>query len=362
MTLLYMDGFDLSDTLMRWAAATVGGNTNDIVFTTSPRLGTGKCVTINPVTGNSSTLSLLRAFTPSAQVYIGAAIQAGLEYDTNSQNMTGNLFGLYTDSGASGQLYLRRMNTNAINLYRGDPTNGIYGTPSGTLIASSAAGVLDGNWRYVEIAATIHPTSGSVTVRVDGTTVLTFSGNTKNTGTSNNIDAVKFRTGRYLSNPNCIISVDDLYICDGLGTVNNAFLGDVRIQSMLPNAAGSSTQLTPTGSANNYANAGEAPYNDATYNASATVGQRDTYALADLVAGTGGIKAVQSVAHMQKSDSGTANAKIALKSGASVYYDTTVTLATTSTVYTQVRETDPATSAAWTVAAANALEAGMEVA
>jgi hypothetical protein len=65
---------------------------------------------------------------------------------------------------------------------------------------------------------------------------------------------------------------------------------------------------------------------------------------------------------MQKSDAGVANAKVALKSGASVYYDTTQSLSTSAVNYMQMRETDPATSAAWTVAGANALEAGMEVA
>ena len=77
--------------------------------------------------------------------------------------------------------------------------------------------------------------------------------------------------------------------------------------------------------------------------------------------GTTTILGAQSVAHMQKNDAGTATAKVALKSGASVYYDTTQTLGTTAVAYTQVRETDPATGAAWTVGNANALEAGMEV-
>jgi hypothetical protein len=71
---------------------------------------------------------------------------------------------------------------------------------------------------------------------------------------------------------------------------------------------------------------------------------------------------VQTVAHMQKSDAGTANAKVALKSGGTVYYDATRSLGTSATSYTQLRETDPATSAAWTVSDVNSLESGVEVA
>jgi hypothetical protein len=358
MALLYIDGFDFQDAVMRWV---VSGPTAEISYATATRFGAGKAATLNTLS-NTTTLSILRPFTPSSSVYIGAAVQAGLEGDGNVNNPTGNLFGICSDGGTTGHIYIRRMATNAIALYRGDPNGGQSGSPSGTLIATSVAGVLDGNWHYVEVFASINATTGQVTVKVDGNAVITFTGNTKNGGTSTNIDAVRFRTGKYFASSNCIISIDDLYVCDATGGVNNTFLGDVRVQSMAPSGAGSSTQLTPTGAANNYANVNENPYNSATYNASSTVGQRDTYTLSDLAANTTSVFGVQSVAHMQKSDAGTANAKIALKSGAGVYYDATQSLGSSTAAYTQVRETDPATATAWTVGNANALEAGMEVA
>lgn len=360
MALLYIDGFDLQDTTMRWVLV---GQPADVIYTTTTRFSAGKAVTLAVSSGtpNQSALSIMHQLTPSTSLYAGAAIQVGLE-SGNVNDTTANLFGVYTDGGTTGHLYIRRLSNNSIVAYRGDPGSGNLGSPSGTQIAASAVGTLDANWHYIEMFATINATSGQVIVRVDGVQVINFTGNTKNGGTSTNIDAIRFRTGKYLNYPNCPISIDDFYACDGTGTVNNTFLGDVRVQSMVPNAAGSSTQLTPTGSANNYANAGDVPYNDATYNSSSTVGQRDTYALSDLAPGTTTVLATQSVAHMQKSDAGTANAKVALKSGASVYYDATQSLGTSPAAYTQLRETDPATSAAWTVGNANNLEAGMEVA
>lgn len=362
MALLYMDGFDLQDTTMRWV---LSGASADILYTATPRftVNPGKAVSLNPVSGGGqANLTILRALPASASLYVGAAIQVGLEVGTWTGNPTANLFGIYGDGGSTGHMYLRRLSNNALVAYRGDPNTGYLGSVSGAQIATTAAGVLDGNWHFIELFATINATTGQLIVKVDGVQVINFTGNTKNGGTSTNIDAIRFRTGTGNASPNCVITIDDFYACDATGTVNNTFLGDIRVQSMIPNAAGSSTQLAPTGSVNNYANAGESPYNDATYNASSTVGQRDTYALSDLAAGTTTIFGIQSVAHMQKSDAGTANAKVALKSGASVYYDNTQSLGTTSTAYTQVRETDPATSAAWAVANANALEAGMEVA
>jgi hypothetical protein len=192
--------------------------------------------------------------------------------------------------------------------------------------------------------------------------VVDYTGDTRNAGTSTNIDAIRFRTAIYSSwSPNSPISIDDLYVCNALGTSNNTFLGDVRVQTVLPSGAGSSTQLAPTGSANNWQNVSEVPYNNATYNASSTAGQIDLYTLGDLTAGTTGVYATQSVAHMQKSDAGTANVKVAIKSGATTYYDPTQSLGSTVTAYTAVRETNPATAAAWTVSEVNSVEAGVEV-
>jgi len=357
MGLLYIDGFDVQDNAIRWIQT---GATGDFTYGTPTRFSAGKALLMSSVSSNT-TMNILRGVTPSAAVYAGAALQVGVESDSNNGNPTANLFAMYTDGGVTGHIYIRRLSTNAINVYRGDGISGNLGSPSGTVIATTAAGVLDGNWRYVEVYALIHATTGRVTVRVDGVTVLDFTGNTRNGGTSTNIDAIRFRSGMYFASNNCKISLDDLYVCDATGTTNNTFLGDVRVQSLLPMGAGSSTQLTPTGSANNWQNVNEVPFNNATYNASSTVGQRDTYALSDLVANTTTIYGTQSVAHMQKSDAGLANAKIALKSGASVYYDATQSLGSSTTAYTQVHETDPATAAAWTVGNANNLEAGMEV-
>lgn len=358
MALLYSDGFDLQDTTQRWM---VSGTVGDVAYGTATRFGAGKAVTLSGSTVNAN-LSILHGFPASASIYAGAAVQVGLEAGNSSNDYTANLFGIYTNNGTNGQLYIRRLATNAIVAYRGDPNNGNISSPSGTQIASTAPGVLDGNWHYLEVFATIHGTTGQLIVKLNGNTVINFTGNTLNTGVVTTIDAIRFRTGKYVASPNAVISIDDFYVCDATGATNNTFLGDVRVQSLVPNAAGTYTQLAPTGAANNYVNVGEMPYNNATYNASPTVGQRDTYALSDLAANTASVLGMQSVAHMQKSDAGLANAKVALVSGGGLYYDASQSLSTSAVVYTQVRPTDPATAVAWTVAGANGLEAGMEVA
>lgn len=359
MAIVYMDGFDVQDNALRWVQT---GAAVDFSYTTPTRFNAGKALTMNTVSNNNISTMITRAIPASSAVYAGAAMQVGLEVDTNTNNFTANLFGIYTDNGATSHVYIRRLSTNAIALYRGNVAAGNLGSPSGALIASSVGGVLDGNWHYLEVYAVIDDTVGRVTVRVDGVTVIDFTGDTRNGGTSTSIDAIRFRTGKYISNNNSVISIDDFYVCNSSGSTNNTFLGDVRVQTMLPSSAGSATQLTPTGSASNWENVAEVPYNNATHNASATVGQRDLYGLTDLVGTTAGVKGVQTVAHMKKTDAGTASAKIVLKSGVSLYYDEARSLGTSPVAYTQMHEVDPATSAAWTVGGANDLEVGMEVA
>jgi len=226
---------------------------------------------------------------------------------------------------------------------------------NGTLLGTAA--IPSTGWAYIEISATINSTTGRVIVRVNGVVAIDYTGNTKSGGTNTTLDMIGF-SGGYSGH-----GLDDLYVCDTTGTTNNAFLGDVRVQMLLPTGAGSSTQLTPTGSVNNYANVSEVPDNTATYNSGSTVGNRDTYVMTDLSAATGPIYGMQNSIVAWKTDAGIGAMKTAMKVGAGVYYDTTISLGTSASAYlSPIRETNPATSAAWTLADINSAELGAEVA
>ncbi|HSX06789.1 MAG TPA: hypothetical protein VLG92_03650 [Candidatus Saccharimonadia bacterium] len=368
MSLLFIDGFDAKDTANKWliTADYVGGSP---VYTASTRFSAGFAVSGPNPSGLGTLYRFTRQFTPSAQVFVGAAIKSGIQV---GQNYSLPLLGLLADTAATGHLYVLTTTLGAVQLWRGDArgpwtTSGNTYVPNGTLLATTANGVIDTNWHYVELGATISATVGTAIVKIDNTQVINFSGNTKNGGTSTNIDAVCFESNLYnfggggwlwLGSP----VVDDLYICNALGTANNTFLGDSRIETLMPNAAGSSTQLTPTGSGTNYLNVNDIPDSTATYNGSSTIGQRDTYGLGDLVAGTGNVIGTQQVTVAFKGGAGVASLKPAQKSGATVSYGATRSLGTSSTVYTDVFETNPATLSAWTASDMNSLEAGAEVA
>lgn len=330
MALLFMDGFDAGDFAIKWSS--VLGCQNS----TSTRFGTGR--SLQAVT---SSHSVSKTFPAAAQVYVGFAFSYNVTQGTVSSSPAISLYG---DNNATQHLNIS-LGSGGVAVYRGT-----------TLLASSAlTEPILPTWHYVEVAATIADTGGTCVVRVNGTELINFTGDTKNGGTNNTTDTIRFIRSSQQT------FWDDVYVCDNTGTMNNGFLGDVRVQTLSPSGAGSSTQFAPTGSANNWDNVDEAPYSTTDYNSSATTGQRDLYTLTDLAATTASVKAIQNNLIARKTDSGTRVLKTAVKSGGTVYTSTGVNLSATDLTVSTIRETDPATSAAWTVSGVNALEAGAEV-
>ncbi len=365
MSLLFIDGFDAKDTLTKWQHYFPSGP-GGLSYGATTRFGTGYAVSTAPT--DSGGYGVIRTFTASSQVFVGAAVQSGyggFNYGPPFHILAG-------DQSATFHLYLMTNNLGAVQLWRGDGHSGSISypqwVPNGTMLATSSNGVLNPSiWRYVEMSATIDSSVGTVQVRVDGTQVINFTGNTRNGGTSATIDTFMINSlSLYYTTFNIFYPgspvYDDLYVCNSLGSTNNTFLGDVRVQTLMPNAAGSSTQLTPTGSANNYANVSEVPDNIATYNASSTIGQRDTYALPDLLATTGSVFGVQQIMTAMRADAGSGSIKTAQKSGATISYGPVRSLGAAPNTYVEMYEQNPATSSAYTVSQVNGLEAGAEIA
>jgi hypothetical protein len=341
MALLFMDGFDVGDFALKW---TSHGN---VASNTTTRFSSGRSMNTPNSTSGSFFGSVMRYIPASSKIFLGVAFNPAALLDGTKE-----IIALFGDSGTTEHLSLITKASGAIALYRG--------SPSGTLLATSSAGqLIAAGWVYIEVSATIADSGGTCVVRVNGVEVINFTGGTKNAGTNSTIDAVQL-AGYTLANTSNVLW-DDFYLCDDTGSVNNTFLGDVRVQTLLPTGAGASTQFTPS-VGSNWDNVNDAPYVSTTYNSSATVGNRDTYAMSDLLSGTGTVFGVQDNLLALKSDAGTASIKAAIKSGGTVYYDSTVSLGTALGATEAVREVDPATSAAWTVTNVNALEFGAEVA
>lgn len=228
------------------------------------------------------------------------------------------------------------------------------GGGSGTILGSSDAGLIPLNaWFYLEVKATINGSTGSVEVRFNGITKITLTN--VNTANSANlyVDRVMWQSGK----------VDDLYVCDTTGPDNYDYLGDIKVETILPNAAGDASDLTPS-AGSNYQNVDDSPSpnDDTDYNESANVGDRDLYHLSDLATASGSIKGVMITARMRKTDAGAREAAIIHKSGSTETEEGSVALGTSYVNYqSSIHETNPDTGNAWTIAEVNALQAGLKV-
>lgn len=134
----------------------------------------------------------------------------------------------WQDGSATTLFYLVSTATGALQVWSG----------AGALLGTTAGPVIVGeNWHFIEVAA--NTSTNTVTVRVDdptagNTPILTVT-NAAITGT---VALIAFLT----ATGGGIAQVDDVFIRDGAGSVNNGFLGDRRIGLLLADA-----DFTPMG-------------------------------------------------------------------------------------------------------------------
>lgn len=298
---------------------------------------------------------------PPTSSYTGLYVGYALLAETDRTSGGRPYFGIFGPEGVSQYLWIGGASGQV----------GLYRSVTDTLVvAAPGAPISMGAWNYLEcFCGSLNATTGRVIVRVNGATVIDFTGNTLGGGTSNDTPGplqyisvyVTSLAGQLNTNP-----VDDLYICDDTGPAPyNTFLGDVKVETLIPNNNGTFSQLLGSdgNSVDNYQLVDEQPPSGTDYVGSATVGQRDTYQFTDLVATSGSVLAVQTMASALKSDAGTGNMKTIsrLASGTERLSGSIALPSTLGWVSGGVQTTDPS-SAAWTIANVNGSEFGVEVA
>ena len=248
------------------------------------------------------------------------------------------------------------------------PTDGLLRAYRGgsVLLATASTSFAVDTWHVIEWRTQITSASaGVIEVWLDGNRVINFSGDNTNSSTLNvqsillgqaSSTSLAGTTGLYLA-------FDDIAINDTAGTINNGRPGDGRIVLLKPSGAGTTTQLarggTDTGA--NHTQVNETPPSMAQYVGSATVGQRDLYALDNLGVAVQSINTVEVIALAMNSDAGGGFIAPTLKSGATTNEATAIGLSTSAGYVRSQWETDPNTGVAWTTTAIDSLEAGATI-
>lgn len=265
----------------------------------------------------------------------------------NAQAGGSCLVSLYSD--ATMMLELRVSNLGVLTVTRARTT----------VLATSTYRVPSAAWVYLEFKFVISDTVGSVEVRANGVQVISASGIDTRNGTPTTVNRLYCANGGETYSE-IQARYDDMYMLDLSGSENNDFLGDVKVETLHPAAAGAHTDFTPS-AGSNYQNVDDAaPDDDTTYNSSATAAAKDTFALGDLVA-SGVVRGVQHDMRLRKDDAGGRTAHALLRSGGADAAGSDVVVLDTYQTVQALWEQNPATSAPWTIADVNALEAGYEL-
>lgn len=334
MALLFMDGFGGGDISFKWD---IGSNGNGYgIASAGPRVPGGYYYAVGGVNQG-----MIKSVTASNKLIIGFGLfTAGASYVT-----------VYGDTGATQHITVVRNTSSGVLEIR-------RGAFNGTLLASGTQPIFNNQWNYVEVSATISDTVGEVHVRLNGQTTddVSYTGDTKNGGTATTIDRMQIVV-------TSSSRLSDVYILNDTGTTNNNFLGDVAVRTLSPSGDGTYSQLLGSDgdSLSNYLLVDEHPYSSTDYVGSATTGQKDAYAMADLPAGVTTIYGVQVNGLMAKTDATLGQARLLLRTNATDHGGTTRALTTTFTGYYDLYEINPVTSVAWTPTDVNGLESGMEI-
>jgi hypothetical protein len=355
MAILHLDGFDTYTNTTDVAARYPGTTAGNIGFsTTAGRFG-GGMVASSSGTSLAQLASVIIPHSGSGAIVAGGATWFAASNTTFPVLTFGNSTGNAAASGSELSLNYHNDLGGILQLRRGG-----YQSGGGTLIASSTVGFPNGLWHHVEMKATVADSGGAVEVRVNGTTVISYSGDTRasTTGTAG-IDRVNFAT--YSTSTTTGGGWDDIYILDTSGSVANDFLGDVRINTLAP-TSDSAVQFTRSTGASNYLCVDEGRQNsDTDYVESSTVGHIDKYGYADLSASVATVYGLQALTWAKKTDATTRTMRNKLYSGATTTDGTAYALTTSYLPYAQVATLNPDGSVQWTPTTVNAALAGFEV-
>jgi hypothetical protein len=210
-------------------------------------------------------------------------------------------------------------------------------------------------WNFLELKGTINSTTGYAEVRLNGQTILTYSGNTQASGNAS-ANIIRWNIG-FASFTH--MWLDDIYVCDGAGTVNNDFLGDVRIQAIFP-ALAAVSQFTASGASADVLCVKEhAEDGDTTFIYTAAGGVADSFDYDQISGLAGNVPGIYLRAIARKDDAGTRIIAPIVVSSAATGVGPQGSLSNSYVSTDAIFEKDPNGNIAWTIAAVNAAQLGV---
>lgn len=248
-----------------------------------------------------------------------------------------------------------------VYVYRGAPFSGVL------LITSDPGSFYMGSWFYLEARVVISDTVGAVEVRINTKTVIDLTVSDTQATALPYFDMVGIRgrnsTGSAAWYENQYF--DDIYFCDTAGTVNNGFLGNVRVKTQFTSADGDNIDFLIGGSspaATNWQSVQNNSLDLTKLVYSPTVGDYDLYEM-DPNVNAPYVHAVQVRTGARQDDATQRLLHNQLKTPAGTLIDgpTDHYLNQTISVYRDIYEINPDTGTFYTGTEANGTQAGFKV-
>ncbi len=360
MGLLFLDGFDHYSTteLTTWwtqiytqpAVAPVIGSTGRRSsqgcrwsFTNQACQAIG--ITLNP---GDATCVVGMAFTMTGP--FGELRTGGSPLDPASNASPCNAL-IHLRQGGTDQLAVQINTNGTLAVYRGS-----------TLLGNTTVALSAGVTSYIEFKTLIHPSTGTVEIKIDGVASgLALTGqNTRNTSSST-WDEVVVGNGTSGSGSTKTWTIDDLYIVDGTGSVWNTFKGDTYVSILTPTSNGNSRDFTRSTGADDYALVDETLVNgDTDYLESATATNKVSMGYSNCPVAGADIYGLVVAAYGRKTDAGAAGHKALVRISGTDYVGTEVGLTSSYSFKKQAWDTSPASGVAWTESEVNAAEFGAQ--
>jgi hypothetical protein len=306
--------------------------------------------TANPVFRVQAGTGLLRRVLSSAQTTIGVAGRYWLNtlpLDVNARPRFANI----RDTGNRDHCYITSDPSGYLQAYRADSGGDVLvGTSSSPVVIASA-------WRHIEVQFVLDIAAGSITVRLEGQTVLSVTGirtisNTSGiAATGQNVVLEYTRSGATAGS----MYVKDFIIWDGSGSANNTFMGSCQVYKIVPDADITLNWTPSTGTAGWSLINESTPSDDVGYISAAASVSPSTFSLTDLPTNVTSVKGVMAVHRSKKTDGGDGQLQLSLVSGANTGAGTDRTITTAYTYWADIFDKDPSGSA-WSKTLVNALQ------
>ncbi len=245
---------------------------------------------------------------------------------------------IFRDFNNADQFYVHITTTGAIQAVRADGT--VLGTTSGPVITAAA-------WNHIEIYTEMSQTVGVVKVYINEVLVLNVTGvdnvNTALVETSQFIFRSRATSGESATSP---WYIDDLFIYDETGTINNtAPLGDLNAYMLVPVADTAEADWTKSTGTDGYALIDETTPNDADYIQAANAGDRSDFDLTDIPTTINFVAGLFAHTRALKTDAGGAVLRTSIQQGSDTLAGDNKAITTAATWWFQEFEIDPSTGA-----------------